>query len=53
MTNFAEAFRAPIFRSGPDKDGFNLGKYNNFVEVFGDQKSHWLLPVFTRQVILF
>ncbi|XP_046450154.1 palmitoyltransferase ZDHHC20-B-like isoform X1 [Daphnia pulex] len=42
-----EAFRAPIFRSGPDKDGFNLGKYNNFVEVFGDRKSHWLLPVFT------
>lgn len=42
-----EAFRAPIFRSGPDKDGFNLGKYNNFVEVFGDRKSHWFLPIFT------
>lgn len=48
ITTFSEAFRAPIFRSGPDKDGFNLGKYNNFVEVFGDRKSHWFLPIFTR-----
>lgn len=49
--NFAEAFRAPIFRTGPDKDGFNLGKYNNFREVFGDNPKTWLIPVFTRLVI--
>ena len=45
---FSEAYRAPIFRSGPDKDGFNLGKYNNFVEVFGDRKALWFIPIFTR-----
>ncbi|XP_026463805.1 palmitoyltransferase ZDHHC15B-like isoform X1 [Ctenocephalides felis] len=42
-----EAFRAPIFRTGPDKDGFSLGKYNNFREVFGDNPKTWLIPVFT------
>ncbi|KAF4532898.1 hypothetical protein B566_EDAN001502 [Ephemera danica] len=42
-----EAFRAPIFRSGPDKDGFSLGAYNNFQEVFGDTKSMWFLPMFS------
>lgn len=44
-----EAFRTPIFRiGGPDKNGFNLGRYNNIQEVFGDDKRLWLLPVFTR-----
>ncbi|XP_077301293.1 palmitoyltransferase ZDHHC20-B-like isoform X2 [Arctopsyche grandis] len=42
-----EAFRAPIFRSGSDKNGFSLGRYNNFQEVFGDNPKIWLLPVFT------
>uniref|UniRef100_A0A1B6D9K9 Palmitoyltransferase n=1 Tax=Clastoptera arizonana TaxID=38151 RepID=A0A1B6D9K9_9HEMI len=42
-----EAFRAPIFPSGPDKDGFSLGKYNNFQEVFGDKRWCWFLPVFS------
>lgn len=46
----AEAFRAPIFRSGADKDGFSLGKYNNYQEVFGDNRACWFLPVFTRSV---
>lgn len=45
---FSEAFRTPIFRSGPDKNGFNLGRVNNFQEVFGDDQRLWLLPVFTR-----
>ena len=42
-----ESFRSPIFSHGPDKKGFNLGSYNNFVEVFGDDKKRWFLPVFT------
>ncbi|KAJ8298493.1 hypothetical protein KUTeg_025024 [Tegillarca granosa] len=41
-----ESFRSPIFQSGPDKYGFSLGKYNNFVEVFGDDKLKWFLPIF-------
>jgi hypothetical protein len=45
---FSEAFRAPIFRTGADKDGFSLGKYNNFQEVFGDNRKKWFLPIFTR-----
>lgn len=43
-----EAFRAPIFRvGGPDKNGYNLGHYNNIQEVFGDDKWRWFLPIFT------
>ncbi|XP_046670230.1 palmitoyltransferase ZDHHC20-B-like isoform X2 [Homalodisca vitripennis] len=42
-----EAFRAPIFRTGVDKNGFSLGAYNNFQEVFGDNRACWFLPVFT------
>uniref|UniRef100_W5M0Y0 Palmitoyltransferase n=1 Tax=Lepisosteus oculatus TaxID=7918 RepID=W5M0Y0_LEPOC len=42
-----EAFRAPVFRNGPDKNGFSLGFVKNVKEVFGDEKKYWLLPVFT------
>lgn len=42
-----ESFRSPVFRHGPDKKGFNLGTYNNFAEVFGEDKTKWFLPVFT------
>jgi len=42
-----ESFRSPIFAHGVDKKGFNLGMYNNFVEVFGDNSKLWFLPVFT------
>ncbi|GAB0091748.1 Palmitoyltransferase [Sergentomyia squamirostris] len=43
-----EAFRPAIFQgSGPDKNGFSLGRYSNFQEVFGDQKILWFVPVFT------
>lgn len=41
-----EAFRAPYFRTGPEKDGFSLGCSKNFRQVFGDEKKYWLLPVF-------
>ncbi len=45
-----ESFRAPIFRSGPDKDGFSLGRHGNFQEIFGDDCKNWFLPVFSRYV---
>jgi len=45
---FLEAFRAPVFSSGPDKNGFSLGAYNNFQEVFGDHAATWFLPISTR-----
>ncbi|XP_017837754.1 palmitoyltransferase ZDHHC15B isoform X1 [Drosophila busckii] len=45
-----EAFRAPIFRvGGPDKNGYNLGRYANFCEVFGDDWKLWFLPIFTSR----
>ncbi|XP_033743053.1 palmitoyltransferase ZDHHC15B-like isoform X1 [Pecten maximus] len=44
-----EAFRSPIFQSGPDKNGFSLGKYSNFIEVFGETKKQWFLPIFSTQ----
>ncbi|KAK8734381.1 hypothetical protein OTU49_006156 [Cherax quadricarinatus] len=44
-----ESFRAPIFRLNhtwmQDKDGFSLGALNNFIEVFGDDRKLWFLPV--------
>ncbi|XP_064608537.1 palmitoyltransferase ZDHHC20-B-like isoform X2 [Liolophura sinensis] len=42
-----ESFRSPVFRSGPDKDGFGLGKKANFIEIFGDSKKGWFLPIFS------
>ncbi|MGH0190576.1 UNVERIFIED_CONTAM: hypothetical protein FKN15_047830 [Acipenser sinensis] len=45
-----EAFRGPVFRNGPDRNGFSLGFSKNLKEVFGDEKKYWLLPVYTRQV---
>jgi len=42
-----EAFRAPVFRRGPDKEGFSLGKRGNIAEVFGDDWWRVPLPVFS------
>lgn len=42
-----EAFRAPIFRHGTDKNGFSLGFRKNLRQIFGDEKRYWFLPVFT------
>ncbi|XP_014357163.2 palmitoyltransferase ZDHHC15B isoform X1 [Papilio machaon] len=42
-----EAFRAPMFRGGADKNGFSIGAFNNFKEVFGNSPNLWMLPVFT------
>uniref|UniRef100_A0A1A7Y9D8 Palmitoyltransferase n=2 Tax=Iconisemion striatum TaxID=60296 RepID=A0A1A7Y9D8_9TELE len=44
-----EAFRAPVFANGPDKNGFSLGFKRNVVEVFGDQAKYWIFPVFSSQ----
>ncbi|XP_069496443.1 palmitoyltransferase ZDHHC20 isoform X2 [Ambystoma mexicanum] len=42
-----EAFRAPSFRNGPDKNGFSLGCSKNLKQVFGDEIKYWILPIFT------
>lgn len=43
-----EQFRAPSFTNGAsDENGWSLGKFNNFQEVFGDNKWTWFLPVQT------
>ena len=44
---FSESFRSPIFQTGADKNGFSLGKLNNFKEVFGERQLHWFLPIYT------
>ncbi|CAG5874248.1 unnamed protein product [Menidia menidia] len=44
-----EAFRAPVFVNGPDKNGFSLGFSRNVVDVFGDQAKYWIFPVFSGQ----
>lgn len=49
--DYIEAFRAPVFRiGGVDKNGYNLGKFANFQEVFGDNWKLWFLPIYTRYV---
>uniref|UniRef100_A0A8B9X1G1 Palmitoyltransferase n=1 Tax=Bos mutus grunniens TaxID=30521 RepID=A0A8B9X1G1_BOSMU len=42
-----EAFRSPVFRHGTDKNGFSLGFGKNMLQVFGDEKRYWLLPIFS------
>jgi len=48
LQTFLEAFRAPIFRGGPDKQGFDIGKCNNFKQVFGENPNTWFLPIHSR-----
>jgi len=36
-----------VFRRGPDKDGFSLGKRGNLAEVFGDEWWSFCFPVFS------
>ncbi|XP_037677447.1 palmitoyltransferase ZDHHC15 isoform X1 [Choloepus didactylus] len=40
-----EAFCTPVFTSGPEKNGFNLGLMKNIQQVFGDNKKFWLIPI--------
>lgn len=43
-----ESFRAPVFRHGPDKEGFSRGSVcANFRDIFGINKYQWFLPVFS------
>ncbi|ROL54229.1 Palmitoyltransferase ZDHHC2 [Anabarilius grahami] len=42
-----EAFRAPVFRNGPDKNGFTLGFRKNITQVFGDQRLSCCLPIYS------
>ncbi|KAI1898934.1 hypothetical protein AGOR_G00077500 [Albula goreensis] len=42
-----EAFSAPVFQGGPDRNGFNVGFRRNLQQVFGEEKRLWFIPVFT------
>jgi palmitoyltransferase len=42
-----EPITTQVFRNGDDRNEFNLGKYKNFQEVFGNNKMAWFLPIFT------
>lgn len=44
-----EAFSAPVFVSGPDRNGFNVGLKRNLEQVFGEDKRLWFIPVCTSQ----
>ncbi|XP_052374046.1 palmitoyltransferase ZDHHC15B isoform X11 [Oncorhynchus keta] len=47
-----EAFSAPVFTTGPDRNGFNVGIRRNLQQVFGDNKRLWFLPICTRDTLL-
>lgn len=40
-----EYLTKPNFQTGADSDDFNLGRYANFVEVFGEDVRKWFLPI--------
>lgn len=44
-----EAFSAPVFVNGPDKNGFNVGVRKNLRQVFGEDRRLWFIPVYTSQ----
>jgi len=40
-----ESFRTPIFRYGPDKKAYDLGKKRNWTEIFGDSMLMAFIPL--------
>uniref|UniRef100_A0AAQ5WY26 Palmitoyltransferase n=2 Tax=Amphiprion ocellaris TaxID=80972 RepID=A0AAQ5WY26_AMPOC len=44
-----EAFSAPVFVGGPDRNGFNVGIRKNLQQVFGEERRLWFIPVVTSQ----
>ncbi|CAG5991627.1 palmitoyltransferase ZDHHC15B isoform 2-T2 [Menidia menidia] len=44
-----EAFSAPVFVGGPDRNGFNVSMRKNLQQVFGEDRRLWFLPIFTSQ----
>lgn len=44
----AESVQVPVFTTGPEKDGFDLGFRKNFICLFGSDRRFWFLPTATR-----
>ncbi|CAF1664303.1 unnamed protein product [Adineta ricciae] len=44
-----ESYRAPIFESGPEKDGFDLGWKRNYQEIFGINLLKAFIPIPTTR----
>lgn len=44
-TTMEHSYSIPVFVNGPDKFGFHHGTYANFVDVFGERRLCWFLPV--------
>lgn len=42
-----ESFRPPMFSLGPDKNAYNLGRYQNWIQIFGKSKLKWFIPIYT------
>ncbi|XP_063058337.1 palmitoyltransferase ZDHHC15A-like [Engraulis encrasicolus] len=42
-----EWLSAPFFPHGPDRGAFDVGLKQNVLQVFGSQRTFWLLPIFS------
>lgn len=49
---YVESFRPPVLHNyGPDKQAWNLGRSENWRQVFGDRPAIWFLPLYTALVL--